>query len=110
MNTQLREQVALLHSQFCNALSDQTRMLIVYELADHPCNVTTLVEHLGIAQPVISRHLKILREQGIIASERHGRTICYHLTDERIIQALDLFRAIIADQLAAQARLAESFG
>lgn len=108
MNSGLREQVALLHAQFCSALSDQSRMLIVYELAEQPCNVMTLVSRLGISQPVVSRHLKILRERGIISSERQGRTICYHLTDPRIVQALDLLRSIIADQLTAQAEIAQS--
>jgi len=110
MNPQFREQVALLHSQFCDAFSDQSRMLIVYELAEHPCNVTTLAQRLEIAQPVVSRHLKILRERGIIASEKKGRTTCYRLTDERIVQALDLFRSVIADQLNAQIQLAQSLG
>lgn len=109
MQTQLREQVALLHAQFCSALSDQSRMLIVYELAEQPCNVTTLAENLGIAQPVVSRHLKILRERGIIACERQGRNVVYFLTDERIVQALNLLRSIIADQLTEQGQLAKSF-
>jgi DNA-binding transcriptional ArsR family regulator len=102
MKAQLREQVAILHAQFCAAFSDPSRMLIIYELREGPQNVTALAERLEMAQPVVSRHLKILRERGIIASERQGRTTFYYLTDDRVVQALDLFRAVIADQLTAQ--------
>ncbi len=108
MNAQLRDEVALLHSQFCSGLADQSRMLIVYELAEGSCHVNELVQRLGIAQPVISRHLKILRERGIVTSKREGRSIHYSLADQRIVQALDLFRSIIADQLTAQAHIVES--
>lgn len=108
MNAQLREQVALLHAQFCRGLADQSRMLLVYELAEQPRNVSELVERLGMAQPVVSRHLKILRERGIVVAERQGRSVTYQLADERIVQALDLFRSIIADRLSAQAQIIES--
>ena len=108
MNAQLREQVALLHSQFCSGLADQSRMLIVYELSDEPRCVNELVERLSMAQPVVSRHLKILRERGIVVAEREGRSVTYSLADDRIVQALDLLRSIIADQLTAQAHIVES--
>ncbi len=108
MNPQFRDQIALLHSRFCAAFSDPSRMLIVYEISERPCSAAMLVENLGMAQPVVSRHLKILRERGIVTSERQGNTQFYHLTDERIVQALDLFRSIIADQLAVQVQLVQS--
>lgn len=107
MDSQVREEVALLHSRFCAGLADQTRMLIIYELSDQPRNVSELVSRLNIAQPVISRHLKILRECGIVVAERGGRSVYYSLSDQRVVQALNLLRSMIADQLNAQARLAQ---
>lgn len=108
MDTQLRDEVALLHSQFCSGLADQSRMLIVYELAEQPRCVNELAERLRLAQPVVSRHLKILHERGIVTALRDGRSMEYRLADERIVQALDLLRSIIADRLLAQAQLVES--
>jgi DNA-binding transcriptional ArsR family regulator len=107
MNAQLQEEIALLHSHFCGGLADQSRMLLIYELAEQPRNVGELAERLKMAQPVVSRHLAILRERGIVTAEREGRAVYYRIADERIIQALDLFRAIITDQLHAQAQLVE---
>ncbi len=107
MNTQLQEEIALLHSHFCSGLADQSRILLIYELAEQPRNVGELAERLGMTQPVVSRHLSILRERGIVTAEREGRAVYYRISDERIIEALNLLRSIIADQLHVQAHLAE---
>ena len=104
----LREEVALLHSRFCSGLAYPTRIIIIYALTDRAWNVSDLADHLSVAQPVVSRHLNILRERGIVLAERDGRNVSYRLADARIIQALDLFRSIIADQLQAQAQLVQS--
>ena len=110
MNAQLQEEIALLHSKFCSGLADQSRMLIIYELSEQPHNVSELAERLSLAQPVVSRHLAILRERGIVTAEREGRAVYYRISDPRIIEALNLLRSIIADQLHAQAQLAEMVG
>ncbi|MEN6436206.1 MAG: ArsR family transcriptional regulator, partial [Anaerolineaceae bacterium] len=58
-------------------------------------------------QPAISRHLKILRERGMVTANRDGQTITYTLTDRRIVQALDLLRGMLSDTLKDRAELAE---
>ena len=52
----------------------------------------------------------MLRERGLVMPERDGTSIFYSITDDRVIQALDLLRAVLADQLQSQAELAESVG
>jgi DNA-binding transcriptional ArsR family regulator len=49
--------------------------------------------------------LKVLRERGLAAVEQDGTTMYYSLADRRIIEALDLLRAMLADILAQQASL-----
>jgi ArsR family transcriptional regulator len=94
-----------LHAQICQSLADSTRIMILYALADRPHNVGDLAEALGISQPMLSRHLKILRERGMVEAQRDGATVIYSLADKRVIQALDLMRAVLADQLAQKAKL-----
>ena len=106
MSDNLREEVMKLHAQVCSGLADPSRILIIYNLADGPRCVNDIADALELPQPTISRHLKILRERGIVRAERVGQSINYHLTDARIIQALDLLRSILADQLKDQAMLA----
>nr|HID13381.1 transcriptional regulator [Anaerolineae bacterium] len=83
------------------------RILLLYALADGPRRVTDLAEALGVPQPTVSHHLKILRERGLVVAEREGTAAYYSLADQRVIQALDLLRAMLADLLAQQADLAE---
>lgn len=101
----LKQEITQLEADFCFALSDPTRILILYALNEKPLNVTELTTELGIPQPTTSRHLKVLRERGLVYSERQGTVITYHLSDDRIIQAMDLLRSAMRDRLTQQANL-----
>lgn len=101
----LKQEISQLEANFCAALSDPLRLLILYTLNDGPHNVTELAGELGINQPTTSRHLKVLRERGLVESTRSGTTITYSLSDPRLIQALDLLRSIMRERLAYQANL-----
>jgi DNA-binding transcriptional ArsR family regulator len=67
-----------------------------------------LTQAVRSPQPTVSRHLKVLRERGLVTTRREGQSIYYAVADLRIIQALDLMRAVLADSLKSQAELAES--
>ena len=108
MDAKLRDEIAQVHAQFCRGLSDPTRVMIVYLLSQKNHNVNELVEHLDLPQPTVSRHLKILRDRGIVIAKREGQCVQYHLSDSRITDALDLLRSIMADQLASKGDLAQS--
>lgn len=114
MNKTLKDEINRLHAQVCSGLADPNRILILYKLAEEPHNVSDLAQTLEIPQPTISRHLKVLRERGMVNSERDGQSVYYSLADRRIIKALDLLRAILADTLEDQIQLArtanETFG
>lgn len=101
----LQQEITQLEANFCAALSDPNRLLILYALSDGPRNVTDLAGELNLNQPTTSRHLKVLRERGLVHTVRAGTTITYHLTDSRLIQALDLLRSIMRERLAYQANL-----
>jgi ArsR family transcriptional regulator len=101
----LLQEITQLEANFCAALSDPNRLLILYALKDGPRNVTELANDLGLNQPTTSRHLKVLRERGLVYTIRAGTTVTYHLSDLRLIQALDLLRSVMRERLARQANL-----
>lgn len=103
----LAQEVSQLEADLCFALADPTRILILYTLDKQSHNVTEITNALNITQPTTSRHLKILRERGLVHTERQGTTITYHLTDSRLIQALDLLRSVLRDRLTRRASLIE---
>ena len=103
----LTQELIQLQADFCSALSDPTRLLILYALSDNPRNVTELTNELSTSQPTVSRHLKVLRERGLVQTTRSGTTITYSLSDQRLIQAIDLMRAVMRDRIAYHANLLE---
>ena len=105
VNPILKQEIIQLEADFCAALSDPTRIFILYALNEGPLNVTELTHELGIPQPTTSRHLKILRERGLVDTERQGTVITYHLADGRVIQAMDLLRSAMRDRLTQRASL-----
>jgi ArsR family transcriptional regulator len=108
MNQTLEQEVNQLHAEFCAGLADPKRLLILYTLADGPRNVSELSESLQMSQPAVSRHLKVLKERGLVYANRDGQSVIYSITDMRIIQALDLLRAVLASQLKNRAALADT--
>ncbi|MCC7449989.1 MAG: winged helix-turn-helix transcriptional regulator [Anaerolineae bacterium] len=108
MDSKLVREIEMLQEQTCFALSDPTRLLIIYALRQRPRYVCEIAAMLDIAQPTISRHLKILRERGLVETRRESHAIYYSLTDDRLIQALDLMRDVLRDRLVEQVKLVEA--
>ena len=79
----------------------------LYALSDKPRNVSELAEYIGISQPAASRHLKILRDRGLVIAVRQGPSVEYYLSGERLIEALNMIRDILSDRLTYQANLIE---
>jgi len=102
---ELFQEINHLHANICSAISDPTRILLLYAIAEQTRNVNSLAETVEISQSAASRHLKVLREQGIIQAEREGTQVLYSLTDQRYIEALDLLREVMLDRMAEQAEL-----
>ncbi len=102
---QLSQEVNQMHADLCSALADPNRLLLLYALADTPCTVSELTNALNMGQPTASRHLKILRERGLVYANRIGQSVEYSLVDRRLIEALDLLRSVLHDSISRRANL-----
>jgi len=107
VSSTLVQEITQLHADFCSALADSTRLILLYALADGPRNVTELTQDLELPQPTISRHLKNLRDRGLVIATRQGMMVQYSLADQRIIDALDILRSIMRDGIQKRASLVE---
>jgi len=63
------------------ALGDETRLRILEILVAGECSVGELVSELGIGQSLMSHHLRILREAGLVTDRRAGRWVHYALAE-----------------------------
>jgi ArsR family transcriptional regulator, zinc-responsive transcriptional repressor len=66
------------------ALAAPVRIAIVLLLREGERCVHELVDALGVAQPLISQHLRVLKSAGVVHGERHGREVLYGLVDEHL--------------------------
>jgi DNA-binding transcriptional ArsR family regulator len=107
ISSTLVQEITQLHADFCSALADSTRLVLLYALADSPRNVSELTQELGHPQPTISRHLKILRDRGMVVATRQGTMVQYALADRRVIDALDILRSIMRDSIQKRASFIE---
>jgi DNA-binding transcriptional ArsR family regulator len=87
-------EISLREADVCFALADPKRVDIVHTLEKRSYTVNELTLELGIPQPMTSRHLKVLRERGLVQSTRHGVSVTYALSDPRVLQALELLNEI----------------
>lgn len=99
------DEIALLHRYVCEGIGDPKRLRLLYLLAEHARNVTELTEMLDVPQPTVSHHLRILRERGLVTSERDGTSIYYSLADRRILDAIEIMRGFVADLLSDRAHV-----
>ena len=101
----LTQDISELEASLCYAFVDPTRILILYALNDQPCTVNELTQKIGSTQSKVSRHLKVLRDHGLVRTARHGVSITYKLADSRLIKALDILHDVLRDDLAFRANL-----
>ena len=70
--------------ELLRALAAPVRIAIVLQLRESQRCVHELVDALGVPQPLVSQHLKILKAAGVVAGERSGREVLYRLADHHL--------------------------
>jgi len=71
------------------ALSDPVRLDILDFLRDGEKCVCEIIPHVKLIQPVVSRHLKILKDCGILRDRKEGNRRLYSITDQQIFRVID---------------------
>ena len=94
-----------LHARVCKAIADPKRLLLINEMRDGPQTVGDLSEAIGISRSNASQHLAVLRDRGLVRAQRTGSNVYYSLRSPKIVQAVDLLREFLADDLAERGAL-----
>ena len=77
------------------ALADPTRLAIVRQLAETETCACDFTMFCDVGQPTVSHHLRVLREAGIVVSERRGQSIFYQLSPEVSSRLAELARVFV---------------
>jgi ArsR family transcriptional regulator len=83
-----------------DALSDPVRLEIIECLRQGERCVCEIIPCVGLIQPLVSRHLKILRDCGLVKDRKEGNRRLYSITDSRIFQAVDSVTSDLIDALS----------
>ncbi len=105
MDRQTSDELHELHARLCKAIADPKRLLIITELRNGPMTVGDLAEALEISQSNASQHLAILRDRGILESQKEGLNVYYSLRGKKVVKAIDLLREFMVEELDGQQRL-----
>ncbi|NWG92213.1 MAG: helix-turn-helix transcriptional regulator [Parvularculaceae bacterium] len=81
-------------------LSHRNRLLIACELRDGEASVGALEAAIGAAQPNLSRDLARMREEGLLAARRQGKSVFYRLADDRLARVIDALCAAFGPKAA----------
>lgn len=84
------------------SLADENRLRILLCLSRGKKAVGSIVEELGLSQPLVSHHLKELKRSLLVKIERSGPFIFYELSDPRILGAIGALNTVAGDLLAAR--------
>ncbi len=85
-----------------HALSDPIRLEILVYLRDGEKCVCEIVPHLNLIQPLVSRHLKILKEVGIVRCRKDGTKRMYSIVDPRIHEVTDSLTSELVNSLTKE--------
>lgn len=99
------QQLYELHASICQTLANPKRLEIIAHLRDGEKTVTELMEAMQISQANLSQHLGLMRQKGIVIARREGLNIYYRLSNPKIIQACDLMRQVLLENLESGAAL-----
>ncbi|MCL6579831.1 MAG: metalloregulator ArsR/SmtB family transcription factor [Candidatus Bathyarchaeota archaeon] len=83
-----------------NALADPIRLEILECLRNGEKCVCEIIPHLGIAQPVVSRHLAILKNCGLVKHRKDGNRRFYSISDPAVFQIIDAVTVDLVDALS----------
>jgi DNA-binding transcriptional ArsR family regulator len=88
-------------TQFFRALAHPTRIRILETLVRGGRTVQELQEALALEQPAVSQQLAVLRNQGIVTTQKKGLSVRYTLRDPLVGELLDVARRIFNNQLVS---------
>ncbi len=95
------EALELVATRF-RAIGEPLRLRILQELEQNDSSVSALAERVGSTQPNVSKHLKVLRDAGLLRRRQQGNSAFYSLADPMVLEVCDIICSRLRDGLKAQ--------
>ena len=95
-----------IQARLCSSMGHPIRLEIVHNLRDGPKCVHELAEILKQSQPMISRHLAVLRAIGVVLTDHQKQNVYYRISNPKLLDVCDSLRDILEEQSAYENKLA----
>ena len=101
----MEDQIYVYHAEMCKVFSHAKRLELINILRDKEMSAGELGKRLGLAPANLSQHLTMMRERHILVSRKEGNVVYYRIANPRLLDAFDLLREILFDQIRQDAIL-----
>ncbi len=98
-----------IQADLCRCMSSATRIEIVHVLRDGPQRVSEIVRITGYPQAMVSRHLGVLRNGGVVIANRRAQEVIYQIANPKIVNICDLMREVLMEEASHRSKLVGSF-
>ncbi len=101
----MEDQIYAYHAEMCKVFSHPKRLELINLLREKEMSAGELGEKLGLAPANLSQHLTMMRERRILVSRKEGNAVYYRITNPRLLEAFDMLREILFEQIRQDAAL-----
>ncbi len=101
----MEDRIYSYHADMCKVFSHPKRLELINTLRDEEMSVGDLGERLGLTSANLSQHLAMMRERHILVSRKEGNVVYYRIANPRLLEAFDLLREILFEQIRQDAEL-----
>lgn len=94
-------------AEVCKTLANPKRLEILHALKSGDKTVTELVEILDVPKANVSQHLAVMKNKGVLKSDRNGTNVYYSIAIPKVIQVCNLMREVLTEQMQKQSEIYE---
>ena len=101
----MEDRIYAYHAEMCKAFGHPKRLELINILRDKEMSASELGEKLGLAPGNLSQHLTMMKERRMLISRKEGNMVYYRIANLRLLEAFDLLREIMFEQIRQDAAL-----
>ncbi|MHB8138114.1 MAG: ArsR/SmtB family transcription factor [Smithellaceae bacterium] len=94
-----------LQADVCKTFANDKRLEIINLLKEREMSNSELMQKTGLPKVNISQHMNVLKTKGVVLARRDGIQLYYRIANPKIIQACNLMREVLMDQLVEKEKM-----
>ena len=103
-----KEQLFEMQAELCGLMANPKRLMILdYLSQEGEANVGQIAEALELSMPVVSQHLRLMRDGNVVVSRKSGHCVCYRLKHPGLMTGCHAVRDVLHEELKARGQMAE---